>query len=63
MQTGKLSDQFFQFLTRTGTPGNPTAYMNAYNNQTNNLVTVAGPVLYVDGPSVERWLVPGKISL
>ena len=51
-----FEDQFFQFLTRTGTPGNPTAYMNAYNNQTNNLVTVAGPVLYVDGPSVERWL-------
>ncbi len=51
-----FEDQFFEFLTRTGTPGNPTAYMNAYNNQTNNLVAVAGPVLYVDGPSVERWL-------
>jgi hypothetical protein len=45
----QFEDQFFQFLTRTGTPGNPTVYMNAYNNQTRNLVNVTGPVLYVDG--------------
>ena len=51
-----FEDQFFRFLTRTGTPGNPTVYMNAYNDQTNNLVNVTGPVLYVDGPTVERWL-------
>ena len=30
--------------------------MTAYNNQTNNLVNVTGPVLYIDGPTVERWL-------
>ncbi len=52
----QFEDQFFAFLARTGTPGNPTAYMNAYNNQTNNVLNVTGPVLYVDGPSVERWL-------
>jgi hypothetical protein len=52
----QFEERFFRFLTRTGTPGNPTAYMNAYNNQTNNLVSVTGPVLYIDGPAVERWL-------
>jgi hypothetical protein len=52
----QFEDQFFAFLARTGTPGNPTAYMNAYNNQTNNVLDVTGRVLYVDGPSVERWL-------
>jgi hypothetical protein len=52
----QFEDQFFRFLSRTGAPGNPTVYMNAYNNQTNNVVDVTGPVLYIDGPSVERWL-------
>lgn len=52
----QFEDQFFRFLARTGKPGNPTAYMTAYNNQTNNLANVTGPVLYIDGPTVERWL-------
>src|SRR5688572_29123784 len=47
----QFEEQFFRLLTRTGTPGNPTAYMNAYNNQANNLVNVTGPVLYVDAPT------------
>ena len=51
-----FEDQFFRFLARTGTPGNPTVYQTAYNNQVNNLVDVTGPVLYIDGPTVERWL-------
>ncbi len=51
-----FEDQFFRFLARTGTPGNPTVYQTAYNDQVNNLVDVTGPVLYIDGPTVERWL-------
>ena len=51
-----FEDQFFRFLARTGTPGNPTVYQTAYNDQVNNLVDVNGPVLFIDGPTVERWL-------
>ena len=52
----QFEDRFFRFLARTATPGNPTAYMTRYNDQANNLVDVTGPVLYIDGPDVERWL-------
>jgi hypothetical protein len=51
-----LSNRFFNYLTRIGTPGDPTDYQVAYNEQENNVLDVAGPVLYIDGPSVERWL-------
>jgi hypothetical protein len=51
-----FEDQFFRFLARTGKPGNPTVYQTAYNNQVNNVVNVTGPVLYIDGPTVEQWL-------
>jgi hypothetical protein len=50
------SDQFFKFLRRIGTPGDPTLYQQAYNDQENNVLDVTGPVLYIDGPTVERWL-------
>jgi hypothetical protein len=52
----QFEDRFFRFLARAGRPGNPTAYMNRYNNQANNLLDVTGPVLYIDGPAVEGWL-------
>ena len=51
-----FEDQFFRFLARTGKLGNPTVYQTAYNDQVKNLVDVRGPVLYIDGPTVERWL-------
>jgi hypothetical protein len=51
-----FEDQFFRFLARTGKPGNPTVYQTEYNDQVNNLVDVEGPVLYIDAPTVERWL-------
>lgn len=51
-----FEDQFFRFLARTGKPGNPTVYQTAYNNQTDNVLNVTGPVLYIDAPTVERWL-------
>jgi hypothetical protein len=52
----QFEDRFFRFLARSGTPGNPTVYMTGYNDQDSNLVEVTGPVLYIDGPTVERWL-------
>ena len=52
----QFEEQFFRFLARTGTPGNPTVYMTGYNDQDNNVLDVTGPVLYIDGPTVERWL-------
>jgi hypothetical protein len=51
-----FESQFFNYLTSIGKPGNPTAYQNAYNAQATNLLDVTGPVLYIDGPSVEAWL-------
>ena len=52
----QFEEQFFRFLARTGKAGQPTGYMTRYNDQANNLVNVTGPVLYIDAPSVERWL-------
>lgn len=52
----QFEEQFFRFLARTGKPGQPTGYMTGYNDQANNLVNVTGPVLYIDAPTVERWL-------
>lgn len=50
------SDQFFNFLSRIGTPGDPTDFQLAYNDQENNVLDVTSPVLYIDGPTVEKWL-------
>ena len=48
--------QFFQFLSRAGTEGPPTIFQVGYNDQANNVLDVTGPVLFIDGPRVERWL-------
>jgi hypothetical protein len=62
-KTRQFEDRFFRFLSSAAQPGNqigfvgnPTVYMTGYNNQQKNLVDVTGPVLYIDGPAVERWL-------
>jgi hypothetical protein len=52
----QFEEQFFRFLTQTGVPGDPTVYMTRYNAQVKNVLDVTGPVLYIDGPTVERWL-------
>jgi hypothetical protein len=51
-----LANQFFDYLEQIGRPGDPTAYQLAYNDQEKNVLDVTGPVLYIDGPSVEAWL-------
>jgi len=51
-----LSNKFFKYLTQIGTPGDPTDYQLGYNDQATNVLDVTGPVLYIDAPSVEKWL-------
>jgi hypothetical protein len=51
-----FADQFFGYLEEIGTPGDLTFYQQLYNDQKKNVFDVTGPVLYIDGPSVEAWL-------
>lgn len=51
-----LTNRFFDYLESTGTPGEPTDFQLAYNDQANNVLDVEAPVLYIDAPSVEQWL-------
>lgn len=51
-----VSDRFFKYLQQIGTEGEPTDYQLAYNDQENNVLEVTSPVLYIDAPSVEKWL-------
>jgi hypothetical protein len=48
--------QFFDYLARAGTEGPPTVFQLDYNDQAGNVLDVTGSVLFIDGPSVERWL-------
>lgn len=51
-----LTDRFFRYLTQIGTEGEPTDFQLMYNDQENNVLDVSSPVLYIDAPSVEKWL-------
>lgn len=51
-----FEDDFFAHLAATGHPGEPTTFQQRYNEQERNLLDVTGPVLHLDGPAVERWL-------
>jgi hypothetical protein len=51
-----LTNRFFNYLKKIGTPGDPTDYQLAYNDQESNVLEVTSPVLYIDAPSVEGWL-------
>jgi hypothetical protein len=48
--------RFFDFLSEAGREGPPTVYQLGYNAQATNVLDVTGPVLYIEGPRVERWL-------
>lgn len=48
--------RFFRYLQKIGVEGDPTVYQETYNAQATNVLDVTGPVLYIDAPSVERWL-------
>ncbi|CUS06343.1 conserved exported protein of unknown function [Candidatus Promineifilum breve] len=51
-----FEDDFFGYLADTGTPGPMTLFQSDYNAQVNNVLDVTDPVLYIDGPSAEWWL-------
>jgi hypothetical protein len=51
-----LTNRFFRYLKQIGTEGKATDYQFAYNNQANNVLDVTNPVLFIDAPSVEKWL-------
>lgn len=53
---GAFADRLFDYLLEIGEEGPPTLYQELYNEQQQNVLDVAGPVLYIDAPSVERWL-------
>ena len=55
-----FENQFFSFLKRAGVPGAPTAFQEQYNEQKTNVLDVTGPVLYIDAPSVEKYLAGPK---
>jgi hypothetical protein len=52
----RLENRFFRYLKQIGTRDDLTAYQQQYNDQENNVLDVTPRVLYIDGPSVERWL-------
>ena len=51
-----LTNRFFRYLRQIGTAGKSTEFQHMYNNQENNILDVTNPVLYIDAPSVEKWL-------
>lgn len=55
-RSASFATKFFQFLAQAGKEGPLTTYQTRYNAQAKNVVDVAGPVLYIDAPTVERWL-------
>lgn len=53
---GAFEDDFFAYLAAIGAPGAMTVYQEMYNDQVNATGLVQDPVLYIDAPSTERWL-------
>jgi hypothetical protein len=51
-----LTNRFFRYLSQIGTVGEPTDFQLMYNDQENNVLDVTDEVLYIDAPSVEKWL-------
>ena len=43
-----FANRFFNFLKATGTPGEPTVFQAAYNDQEKNVLDVTAPVLYIE---------------
>lgn len=59
----RFENAFFAHLQDIGEPGDLTVFQSDYNAQNNNVLDVEGPVLYIDGPSVEQWLQLNKRDL
>jgi hypothetical protein len=59
----QFEDGLFNYMMSIGTEGPMTSFQQDYNDQTNNVLDVTDPVLYIDGPSVEGWLQTNKNML
>lgn len=59
----KFEDRFFKYLTTIGQPGDPTAYQTNYNDMETNVLDVTAPVLYIDAPTVEKFLMQNAPGL
>ena len=51
-----FENDFFDYLADVGTPGPMTSFQADYNAQANNVMDVTDPVLYIDAPAAEWWL-------
>ena len=51
-----FNNQFFAYLRTIGLKKSLTYYQQAYNDMANNIQNVTGPVYYIDGPTVEKYL-------
>jgi hypothetical protein len=58
-----FENNFFRKLQHLGKPGDLTDFQQAYNDQDNNVQDVSPQVLYVDAPSVEKYLEKSSIKL
>ena len=54
--SSNFADKFFKYVKSIGSAGNLTVFQQQYNDQSNNVRDVTGPVLYIDAPTVENWL-------
>lgn len=52
----KFEDRLFSHLGDIGSPGDLTLFQQFYNDNANNVLDIEGPVLFIDGPSVEQYL-------
>ena len=51
-----FENRFFNYLHSIGEPGDITLFQQFYNDMANNVQDIDGPILYIDGPTVEKWL-------
>jgi len=59
----RFDNRFFKFLTEKGVSGDLTDFQAAYNAMENNVLDVTTPVLYIDAPTVEKYLTEQSRSL
>ncbi len=52
----RFENDFFGYLESAGHTGPMTLYQAEYNNMASNVLDVTDPVLYIDAPSTEQWL-------
>lgn len=61
--TNDFEESFFTYLETIGKPGPLTVYQEDYNNQVHATGQVDTPMLYIDAPSTELWLMNNGRSM